>query len=59
MGAEIEVRPGLVECNRGLGQELGKHLPGALGEVWERAGEEEVRNGGERVLVGGGGNELA
>lgn len=57
--AEIEIRASLVYGDGWLGQKLGEHLPGALRQIRMGPGEEEVGNGRERVLVRGGGHELA
>lgn len=56
---EVQVGARLVEGDWGLREELGEHLPRALGEVWEGTCQEEIRNGREGVLVGSWSDELA
>lgn len=58
LASKVEAGPCLVERDRRLGKELGEHLPGALGEVREGSCEEEVRDGGQGILVGGGCDEF-
>lgn len=59
LGAEVQAGACLVEGDRRLGEELREHLPGALRQVREGAGEQEVGDGRQGILIGGGGDELA
>lgn len=51
--AEVECGSCLVEGDRWLRQELCEHLARTLGEIWQASGEEEVRDGRQRILVCG------
>lgn len=56
--AKIQVRARLVQGDGRLREQLREHLARTLREVWQRAGEKEIGNRRQRILVGCRGDEL-
>ena len=59
LGPEYEIGASAIQRDRWLGQQLREHLARCLREVRQAAGEQEIGDGGQAVLIRGGSNDLS